>query len=103
MNVPKPLKKCTKSSLSRRFFPADMDIVQFLKLKLQFKCFCKLLQREYQMDKSSIEHTKLTGTHAEKEVGFQLAENLGIKKDLSLTKNKGLGCNIVSCSELLDY
>lgn len=97
MNVPKPLKKCTKSSLSRRFFPADTDIVQFLKLKLQFKHFCKLLQREDQMDKSSFERTKLAGTHGEKEVGFQLAESLGIRKDLSL------GFNIVSCSKLLDY
>lgn len=33
----KTSKKCTKSSLFTRFFSADMNIVQFLKIKLNFK------------------------------------------------------------------
>lgn len=74
-------KKCTKSSLFTRFFSADMNIVQFLKIKLHFK-FCKFLQGEYQRDESSTEHTKLIGTQSEKERSFQPAENLetGIKR-----------------------
>lgn len=59
-----------------------MNIVQFLKIKLHFKYFCKFVQGEYQRDESSTEHTKLIGTHSEKEESFQPAENLetGIKR-----------------------
>lgn len=49
-----------------------MNIVQFLKIKFHFKQFCKFPQ-----DEPSIEHTELTGTHSEKEAGFQLTENPG--------------------------
>lgn len=108
MNVPQPTKKCTKSSLFRRFFSAAMNI-QFLKIKLHFKYFCKFFQGEYQRGKYSTEDTKLTGTHSEKEGGFQLAANLGDwhrKKDLSLIKNEVLDFNILikfmSCSKLLE-
>lgn len=61
------------------------------------------------MIEASIEHTKPTGTHSEKEGGFQLAEDLGDwhkKKDLSLTNKNVHGFNnlikFMSCSKLLD-
>jgi len=68
-----------------------MNIVEFLKIKLHFKYFCNFLQGAYQTDVSSIEHTMLTGTHSEKQGGFQSPEDLGDwhkKQHLSLTKPK---------------
>lgn len=83
-------KKCTKSSLSTRFFSADTNIVQFLKIKLHFKYFCKFLQGEYQRDGSSTEHTKLIGTHRERRE-LPASWKLGDwhKKDLSPIKTFG--------------
>lgn len=86
-----------------------MNIVQFVKVELHFKYFCNFLQGAFQMIEASIEHTKPTGTHSEKEGGFQLAEDLGDwhkKKDLSLTNKNVHGFNnlikFMSCSKLLD-
>lgn len=56
----KTSKKCTKSLLLTRFCSSDLNIVQFLKIKLHFKYSCKFVQGEYQRDESSTEHTKLT-------------------------------------------